>query len=80
MDYPDVLIGWKQIAVYLRCSVNSARRWTRDCGLPVRRDGAGRPVAYRPALVKWLNGEAVISPPPYAKLRRPAQNDASPQE
>ena len=35
----QVLIGWKQIAAYLRCAVSTARRQARGKGLPVFRVG-----------------------------------------
>ena len=52
------LDSWKEIAVYLRRSVRSARRWEKEEGLPVRRHihGKGDSVyAYKTELDGWWN-------------------------
>lgn len=48
----DVLVGWKEIAAYLGCSVATAARRERD-GLPVFRSG-GQIRAFPGDLDKWL--------------------------
>jgi hypothetical protein len=58
---PDTspLVGWKQIADYLKLSRRTARRWGKF-GLPVHRVGTGnRPVTYRSELDAWLQNLAV---------------------
>lgn len=52
-----LLIGWKEIAAYLKCEVRSAQRWTREAGLPARKAGnaSGAPItAYSEQLDEWL--------------------------
>ncbi|UCH79038.1 MAG: PAS domain S-box protein, partial [Candidatus Coatesbacteria bacterium] len=49
----SLLIGWKQIAAYLRCAQSTARRQAREKGLPVFRVGGS--VRARPADIdRWL--------------------------
>jgi PAS domain S-box-containing protein len=50
----DILIGWKEIAEYLGCSVATAIRRERD-GLPVFRSG-GQVRAFHSDIDKWLKG------------------------
>jgi PAS domain S-box-containing protein len=50
----DVLVGWKEIAAYLGCSVATAARRERD-GLPVFRSG-GQVRAFPGDVDKWLKG------------------------
>jgi len=72
----DVLTGWKEIAVFLGRSVNTAQRWEKGIGLPVRRlksKGRSVPFILRHELMAWLeesgivagsNAEGVVSRPP----------------
>jgi len=48
----DILIGWKEIAQYLRVSEKTASRY-EDRGLPVKRDAAGHPVIKKKCADKW---------------------------
>jgi PAS domain S-box-containing protein len=50
----EVLVGWKEIAAYLGCSVATAARRERD-GLPVFRSG-GQVRAFPGDIDKWLKG------------------------
>jgi PAS domain S-box-containing protein len=50
-----VLVGWKEIAAYLNCSVSTAGRRVAD-GLPVFRVGGGVR-AFAADIDKWLEGE-----------------------
>jgi hypothetical protein len=53
----DVLPGWKQIAIFLGCSVRTAQRREQELGLPVRRlesNARRMPYALRSELVLWL--------------------------
>jgi PAS domain S-box-containing protein len=54
----DILIGWKEIAEYLGCSVATAIRRERD-GLPVFRSG-GQVRAFHADIDKWLKGLRAI--------------------
>ncbi|MDR3677548.1 MAG: hypothetical protein P4N24_18835 [Acidobacteriota bacterium] len=72
----EVLTGWKEIAAFLGRSVNTAQRWEKDIGLPVRRlksKGRSVPFILRHKLMAWLeesgivagsNAEGVVSPKP----------------
>ncbi len=51
----DILIGWKDIAAYMGCSVNTARR-REKAGLPVFRTG-GLVHAYPDDIDKWIKGQ-----------------------
>jgi PAS domain S-box-containing protein len=50
----EVLVGWKEIAAYLGCSVATAARRERD-GLPIFRSG-GQVRAFPGDIDKWLKG------------------------
>ncbi len=58
----DVLIGWKEIADYMRKSVRTCHRWARAKGLPVSQPaGPGtEPYASKRVLDDWrfLRGDA----------------------
>lgn len=64
---PQVLIGWKQIAAYLRCAVSTARRQARNKGLPVFRIG-GSVRANVSDIKRWLEAQ----PRPESIEREPA--------
>jgi excisionase family DNA binding protein len=49
----DILVGWKAIATALGVSTSTARRWTRDLGLPAYRLG-GQVRASRLELYTWV--------------------------
>ena len=48
----EMLIGWKEIAQYLRVSEKTAARY-QDRGLPVERDPAGHPVINKKNADQW---------------------------
>lgn len=52
----NLLIGWKQIAAYLRCASSTARRQARDKGLPVFRVG-GSVRAHVADIDRWLEAQ-----------------------
>ncbi len=51
---PRMLVGWKGIADYLGVSVNVARSFHRDYGLPVIRIARKRVFIHRDAVVEWF--------------------------
>ncbi len=48
----DALIGWKAVAAALGVSTSTARRWTRELGLPAYKLG-GQVRASRAELERW---------------------------
>lgn len=48
----EILIGWKEIAQYLRVSEKTATRY-QDRGLPIERDPAGHPVIKKKCADNW---------------------------
>ena len=59
------LDSWKEIADYLCKGVTTVRRWEKDEGLPVRRQGhlkRGSVVAYKQDLVDWRNARTTALP------------------
>lgn len=48
----DVLIGWGEIAHYLRCSEKTAMRY-KEKGLPVVYDRTGHPTITKADAEKW---------------------------
>ncbi len=58
---PQVLSGWKEIAVYLCKGVRTVQRYERELGLPVRRP-AGRPRAAVVATKQELDAWVTASP------------------
>ena len=66
---PKKLVGWKEIAEYLRTSTRTAQRWEQEQGLPVHHTGGSKGYsvfAYPGELDVWL--------------RAPAGNTASPSD
>jgi hypothetical protein len=61
-EFPHVLSGWKEIALYLDKGVRTVQRYEREMGLPVRRP-AGRPraavVATKAELDGWVNASPI---------------------
>ena len=49
----DTLVGWKAIAGALGVSTSTARRWTRELGLPAYKLG-GQVRASRLELDRWI--------------------------
>jgi len=49
----DLLIGWKEISSYLRISVQTAWRYQKSKGLPVKKDPAGHPIIKKSTADKW---------------------------
>lgn len=58
---PQVLSGWKEIAIYLGKGVRTVQRYERELGLPVRRP-AGRPRAAVVATKQELDAWVTASP------------------
>lgn len=49
----ELLIGWKEIAVYLEISERTAIRYYKERGLPVKKDCIGHPVIKKIEIDKW---------------------------
>ncbi|HPL10546.1 MAG TPA: hypothetical protein PLQ77_07435 [Smithellaceae bacterium] len=49
----EILTTWKEIAVYLRVSVKTAKRYRKNKGLPVQRDPAGHPTLHKQSADEW---------------------------
>ena len=49
----DILIGWKEIAKYLKVTDKTAQRYRKCNGLPVQKDPAGHPVIKKAAADEW---------------------------
>lgn len=49
-------MGWKQIGFYLDRSAQTAKRYHKRYGMPVRRDPGGRPIALLSEIDEWLLG------------------------
>lgn len=57
----NLLSSWKEISVYLDCSLRTAKRWENDFGLPVYRleeNSSARVFAYKHELDMWLKERA----------------------
>ena len=52
------MIGWKEIANYLRVSEKTAQRYQQERGLPVKKDPAGHPVITKKTAEAWRIKEA----------------------
>lgn len=51
------LVGWKQIADYLKCSIRQAQYFEKDHGLPITRIGNGKkatPYLLRESAADWI--------------------------
>jgi excisionase family DNA binding protein len=53
MTDDDTLVGWKAIAAALGVSTSTARRWTRELGLPAYKLG-GQVRVSRLELERWI--------------------------
>jgi excisionase family DNA binding protein len=53
MTDDDTLVGWKAIAAALGVSTSTARRWTRELGLPAYKLG-GQVRVSRLELARWI--------------------------
>jgi hypothetical protein len=51
---PKILVGWKEIASYLRCSVRVAKRKAQLHDLPVSYDADGRIRAIKEDIDAWI--------------------------
>jgi len=49
----SILVGWKEIAIYLRVSEKTAIRYLKDRSLPVQKDPAGHPVIDKKMVDSW---------------------------
>ncbi len=49
----DILIGWKEIAQYLRVSERTAQRYQESRGLPVKYDPADHPILPKTTADEW---------------------------
>jgi eukaryotic-like serine/threonine-protein kinase len=66
LDRADRLDSWKEIAAYLNRSVQTAQRWEKREGLPVRRHTHERQdsvYAYRSELDRWRDQRGAHQPP-----------------
>ncbi len=61
------LVGWKEIADYLRLNTRTAQKWEEEKGLPVRRypGEKGRVYAYADEIEAWKEGRAAVTVPPW---------------
>ncbi len=56
VDKIERLWTWGEIAMFLGVSEKTAKRWTRDKGMPVRKHPGGRVYAYTEELLRWEEG------------------------
>ena len=49
----EILIGWKEIAQYLRVSERTAQRYQESRGLPVKYDPADHPIIPKKSADEW---------------------------
>lgn len=49
----EILIGWKEIAGYLKVSEKTAIRYEDERGMPVKRDPAGHPIITVKKIEVW---------------------------
>jgi hypothetical protein len=56
------LATWGEIAKVLRVSIDTAKNWSRDLGLPVCKTPSGRIMASSTELAAWLRGQSPKSP------------------
>jgi hypothetical protein len=49
-DDAGLLVGWQQIADYLRISISTAKRWKKHYGLPLFWQASGRPMTLKSML------------------------------
>lgn len=59
--HDQILVGWKEISRYLRCSIATAKRRADQDSLPVRRQGGKRVVARGCDLADWLKAAQIGS-------------------
>ena len=52
-DEMGLLVGWQEIADYLRISVSTVKRWNKHYGLPVFWKASGRPFTLKSMLDKY---------------------------
>lgn len=80
---PQVLSGWKEIALYLGKGVRTVQRYERELGLPVRRP-AGRPraavVATKQELEAWVTASPIREAFRLGSTTAPSQYLATAQE
>ncbi len=59
------LVGWKEIADYLRLNTRTAQKWEEEKGLPVRRypGEKGRVYAYAEEIEAWKEGHGEVNVP-----------------
>ena len=59
------LVGWKEIAEYLRLNTRTAQKWESEKGLPVRRypGEKGRVYAYTDEIESWKEGHGAVNGP-----------------
>jgi len=49
----DILIGWKEIAEYLRVSEKTAMRYQKERECPIKKNNAGHPVIEKSTADEW---------------------------
>ncbi len=52
---------WGEIAAFLGTSEKTAKRWTREKGMPVRKHPGGRVYAFSEELLRWEKGGGFCS-------------------
>lgn len=50
----DILIGWKEISVFLKVSEKTARKYKKEKKLPVKISPAGHPIILKITATTWL--------------------------
>lgn len=49
-------MGWKQIGEYINRTAQTAKRYYKKYGMPIRRDPSGKPMALLSEIDEWLIG------------------------
>jgi hypothetical protein len=53
----DILEGWNEISLFLKVSDRTAIRYSKEKGLPVKKNKAGHPVIRKEIAEKWKLNE-----------------------
>ena len=67
------LVGWKEIAEYLRLNTRTAQKWESEKELPVHRypGEKGRVYAYADEIEAWKEGHGAVNAPPWWRRKWP---------
>ena len=52
----DILSGWKEISQYIGVTEQTAIRYYKEKGLPIKKNPAGHPAITKPAADNWRLG------------------------